>query len=331
MTPIEHRIAAWDWLLRLREEAVTQDDLTQWLRWYEADERHKQAFDEAQAFWHSSAQALEGPGALSIADLLNRSAAPVHVPGSLVPRVESRNKLRLSIGIAACLFALGMAVVVFEWPRPDAASSPPSFVERSVLPDGSRLELAPRSQLELQFTPEERTVKIGDGEAYFSVAHNRARPFVVQVGSLKVRAVGTAFNVRKAASHVVVTVSEGAVEVSGADSGSSLQRLTAGQQLTSIQGRAGQSVVEPADLPHALAWRQGRLEYQNEPLASVIADVNHYREHPVILQDESVGHILYSGTVFTAQTDVWVNALPQVFPVRLATTESGAAILMPAK
>src|SRR5689334_18697905 len=71
MTPIEHRIAAWDWLLRLREEAVTQDDLTQWLRWYEADERHKQAFDEAQAFWHSSAQALEGPGALTIADLLN--------------------------------------------------------------------------------------------------------------------------------------------------------------------------------------------------------------------------------------------------------------------
>ncbi|MBS0417838.1 MAG: FecR domain-containing protein [Proteobacteria bacterium] len=338
MTQIEHRTAAWDWLLRLREEAVTQDDLTQWLRWYEADERHKQAFDEAQAFWHSSAQALEGPGALTIADLLNRATAPAPgalapAPGALQPRAQSRSKLRFSVGIAACFLALVMAVVVFERPRPrpHASTSPPTLVEKSVLPDGSRLELAPRSQLELQFTPEERTVKIGDGEAYFSVAHNRARPFVVHVGSLKVRAVGTAFNVRKAASHVVVTVSEGTVEVSGAGSGSNLQRLTAGQQLTLIQGRGAQSVVEPADLPHALAWRQGRLEYQNEPLASVIADVNHYREHPVIVQDEAVGQILYSGTVFTAQTDVWVNALPRVFPVRLGTTENGAAILMPVK
>lgn len=330
MTQIEHRTAAWDWLLRLREEAVTQDDLTNWLRWYEADERHKQAFDEAQAFWHSSAQALEGPGALTIADLLNnRAAAPVQAPRSLALRAEARKTLRFTVGIAACVVAVGMALAVFEWPRPQATSSPPSLVEKSVLPDGSRLELAPRSQLELQFTPDERTVKIDDGEAYFSVAHNRARPFVVHVGSLKVRAVGTAFNVRKAASHIVVTVSEGTVEVSGADSGSSLQRLAAGQQLTFIQGRRG--LVETADLPHALAWRQGRLEYQNEPLASVIADVNHYREHPVIIQDESVGHILFSGTVFTAQTDVWVNALPQVFPVRLDTTESGAAILVPAQ
>ncbi|WP_126952790.1 FecR/PupR family sigma factor regulator, partial [Xanthomonas vesicatoria] len=119
MTQIEHRTAAWDWLLRLREEAVTQDDLTQWLRWYEADERHKQAFDEAQAFWHSSGQALEGPGALTVADLLNRpAAAPAHTPESLVPRVAPRNRLRFALGIAAGFLALVMAVVVFEWPRP---------------------------------------------------------------------------------------------------------------------------------------------------------------------------------------------------------------------
>lgn len=327
MTEIEHRTAAWNWLLRLREEAVTQEDLAQWLRWYEADERHKQAFDEAQGFWHNCGQALEGPGSMTVADLLNRPAAPAR--GVAAPDGRSRNTRRLWFGVAAGFLAAGAVVVMLGFPHRHANPVPATLVEKRVLPDGSRLELAPRSHLEVQFTPEERTVKIGDGEAYFSVAHNRARPFVVHVGSLRVRAIGTAFNVRNAASHVVVTVSEGTVEVSGSGSGSGLKRLTAGQQLTFIQGRGSRTVVESADLPHALAWRQGRLEYQNEPLASVVADVNHYREHPVIVQDDSVGRILYSGTVFTNQTDVWVNALPRVFPVRLETAVDGASILVP--
>jgi transmembrane sensor len=335
MTQVEHLTAAWNWLLRLREEAVTQNDLAEWLRWYEADEQHKHAFEEAQAFWHSSGQVLEGPGAPSIAELLNRPARPVQASATSSLGAQPRVTLRIPFGIAACFLALGVGVALFELARPfhspPAPSSSPSLVESSVLPDGSRMELAPRSPLEVHFTPAERTVEIGDGEAYFSVAHNRARPFVVHVGSLKVQAVGTAFNVRKAASHVVVTVSEGTVEVSEAGTRSSQQRLTAGQQLTLVQGRGGQSVVAPADLPQALAWRQGRLEYQKEPLASVIADVNHYREHPVIVRDDSVGQILFSGTVFTAQTDTWVKALPQVFPVRLSTTENGELILMQAQ
>jgi len=330
MTQVNHLTTAWDWLLRLREETVTQGELAEWLSWYEADEQHKRAFEQAQAFWHCSGQALEGPGALSVAELLNR--LPPSAQASMTSsRGRPRFTLRVVLGVAACFLVLGAGLAVLEWPHPRQSPSQPSLVESSILPDGSRMELAPRSRLEVHFTPEERTIQIGDGEAYFSVAHNRARPFVVHVGSLNVRAVGTAFNVRKAASHVVVTVTEGVVEVSEAGAGSSRQQLTAGHQLSAVQGQGGQPTVAPADLSQALAWRQGRLEYQNEPLASVIADVNHYREHPVVVRDESVGRILFSGTVFTTQTDIWVKALPQVFPVRLNTGENGESILTQAR
>ncbi len=315
MTPVDHLATAWDWLLRLREETVTPNDLAEWLRWYEADERHKQAFEKVQAFWRSL-EVLQGPERLPFAEVREER-----------PRFNFR-AVRFAAGF---LLALAVGVTVARWPRaprlsPSVVESPP-VVERSVLPDGSRVELAPRSQFEVQFTPNERAVKIGDGEAYFSVAHNRTRPFLVHVGSLSVRAVGTAFNVRKAASRVVVTVSEGSVEVFAAGAGSRPLRLSAGQQLTSTEGQRDASSVAPADLPHTLAWRQGRLDFLNEPLAGVIADVNRYREHPIVIRDESVGRILFSGTVLTAQVEVWVRALPQVFPVQLITGEHGESIL----
>ena len=324
MTQVNHLATAWDWLLRLREETVTQSDLAEWLRWYEADEQHKRAFEKVQAFW-SSLEGLQGPGTPRVAEVLC-SASPSEISREARPRFN-RRAVRFA---AAFLLALAAGVIVPRGSRAPRLSLPvvesPPVVEHSVLPDGSRVELAPRSRLEVRFTAKERTVEIGDGEAYFSVAHNRARPFLVHVGSLSVRAVGTAFNVRKAASRVVVTVSEGIVEVSAAGAGRPL-RVSAGQQLTSAEGQKGASSVAPADLPLTLAWRQGRLDFLNEPLAGVIADVNRYRERPIVIRDESVGRILFSGTVLAAQVEVWVQALPQVFPVQLTTGEHGESIL----
>ena len=221
MTQVNHLAAAWDWLLRLREETVTPSDLAEWLRWYEADEQHKRAFEKVQAFW-SSLEVLQGPDSPRVAEVLD-SATPPARASEISWEERPRFNRRAVRFAAAFLLALAVGVIVPRGSRAPRLSLPvvesPPVIERSVLPDGSRVELAPRSQLEVRFTAKERTVEIGDGEAYFSVAHNRARPFLVHVGSLSVRAVGTAFNVRKAASRVVVTVSEGIVEVSAAGAG----------------------------------------------------------------------------------------------------------------
>lgn len=92
-----HMAAAWDWVLRLQDEAVSQEDLAEWLRWYEADEQHKEAFDDMQAFWQQIDRVTEEPNPLS-ADLwlgplaMSKATAaqllaPELEPG-LVPRVK---------------------------------------------------------------------------------------------------------------------------------------------------------------------------------------------------------------------------------------------------
>ena len=65
------------------------------------------------------------------------------------------------------------------------------------LPDGSFASLNTASRVSVRFTPERRAVRLEEGEAWYQVAHDRARPFVVEAGPVRVQAVGTAFSVRR--------------------------------------------------------------------------------------------------------------------------------------
>lgn len=81
------------------------------------------------------------------------------------------------------------------------------------LADGSTVELNSRSRIKVQYAEHERRVDLLEGQALFHVAKNKARPFIVQAGDTRLRAVGTAFDVYKTSSGTVVTVVEGRVAV----------------------------------------------------------------------------------------------------------------------
>src|SRR6202035_408397 len=65
----------------------------------------------------------------------------------------------------------------------------------------------------VELTPQERHIRLDDGEAFFEVAHDAGRPFVVQVGNTRVIAVGTKFSVRRNGDDIRVVVTEGKVRV----------------------------------------------------------------------------------------------------------------------
>jgi transmembrane sensor len=329
---IEQLAAAWDWVLRLRDDTVHQGDLVEWLCWYEADEAHRSAFTEMQAFWRNAGQVIEGADAPTLAQLLGESAtlsADTPEPAYLSAPTTRRERTAL-LCTAALVVTCTLSVWWLHQARLVGAPVIParSTLQEATLPDGSRVDLAPRSSMVLHFTPRERALELQGGEAYFSVARNRQRPFVVTVARLRVNAVGTAFNIRKAADRIVVAVTEGAVDVhvmSGGSSGAT--RIVAGHQATWDADELA-PVLTSANLPQTLAWQRGRLEYVNEPLADVIADVNRYLPRPVTIRDPAVGQIKFSGTVFTESSEVWLRALPQVFPVQLDTDGQGGLALL---
>lgn len=200
------------------------------------------------------------------------------------------------------------------------------------------MELAPKTSVAVQYTDQQRLLDLQGGEAYFTVAHNRERPFIVQVGKLRVRAVGTAFNVRSAGERVVVTVAEGTVDVypAAAQPSKTQSQSVTGPMPGAVRVTAGSEVAWTASGPvvalvnpaNALGWRKGRLDYLNEPLGSAIADINRYSSRPIIIRDPAIDQIVFSGTVMTAATDSWIQALPSLFPIELQNDANGNIVLI---
>jgi transmembrane sensor len=149
-----------------------------------------------------------------------------------------------------------------------------------VLADGSRVLLNTESALAVYFDDAVRRVELVQGEAFFEVAKDASPPFVVTASGSAVRAVGTAFNVRRATHQVHVELAEGIVDVQDPQYLRRV-RLQAGQ--TALIG-SGTIDVNLARYPENFAlWRDGYLQFDGVPLQAAIEQINRYRPGRVVL------------------------------------------------
>jgi transmembrane sensor len=361
---------AGDWLLRLQSEQLDQNELAEWVEWYGSDAANRLAFEEIQSSYESLRQLptnrrellierIMGPAA---EDLLRQDARRSAAPDSRQPGFW--DNLRASFSsmawwsyrervFAACVGACIAFTVSFGlWyvsPANRQASDVQTYVYRTDrakhevvdLTDGSQLRIGAKSSVFVSYTEEGRYLVLEGGEAFFKVAHDTKRPFVVQAGSISIRAVGTEFSVRRAAERVMVTVREGAVDVvpqlkvqaptpeTAATNGSKDKvRVGAGERVTLSTTETNLAVMA-AEPGAALAWQNGRLEFVDEPLRAVVATINRYSDRELILTDAQLGDMSFTGTVYEGRVDEWLQALQEVFPIRVVTTGSDAILLSP--
>ena len=188
--------------------------------------------------------------------------------------------------------------------------------ERARLDDGSTLELNAASAARVQFTAAERRVELTNGEAHFAVAHDTARPFIVNAGGIAVRAVGTAFNVRYTdAGAIEVTVTEGKVRVGqsgpASSSAESAPLVSAGQRMVLPRHAPPPTVeqVDPAALRAALAWQSRLADFAEAPLADVIARFNARSRVQLFLADPELGARPVGGTFALDESEAFVRLL----------------------
>lgn len=287
--------AASTWLARRDRglSAAEQDDYMQWLA---ADPRHAEALQQHAAALERMMQLYEWTPA--------SDTEPN--PDLFAPAPRRRAWWRWSsVGLAAAA-AIAM---VFVLTRPTAdgpavARTSKSYLrvnERLALPDGSRVELRDGTQLVVQYSENERRVKLTGGEAHFSVWKDKARPFVVDAAGVEVRAVGTAFNVRLGSRDVNVLVTEGRVQVE--------QPATNGVRETAYVSLGEQATVPRApeialriapvtaeDIARELAWQAPRLEFNETPLADAVAEFNRLNRHQLEINDRELGTLRIGGT-----------------------------------
>lgn len=163
-----------------------------------------------------------------------------------------------------------------------------------ILADGTKVWLNAGSTLKFpdHFSSNARNVDL-DGEGYFSVTHDKSRPFTVQTEKYAVHVLGTEFNVRayKNSDLFETALINGRVEVS-IDHLNNRQELKPNEVLTINKGKLTTSVISN---PNYFKWKDGLFCFENETVASLIEKLQIYYDVTIKVQNESLLKYRYSG------------------------------------
>lgn len=195
------------------------------------------------------------------------------------------------------------------------------------LADGSVVRLNTGSSIEVALGKKARSIRLLRGEASFDVAHDTARPFIVDADGAKVRAVGTAFSVRLRPDLTEVTVTQGVVLVRDAQAPG--RRVTAGNAAAVRQGAIAVTPLGGRDIARRLAWQQGRLSFDGDTLAQAVEEFNRYRTSPIVIGDPALSGLRIGGTFRSDRSDDFARALEQSFGIRTIAGADGSLLLMP--
>ena len=334
--PTPPEAAALHWVVRC-DRGLTPEEERNFVDWLAADRQHGELFAEFGGTWtllgtvpnHAGARWIEGETEKIVelnSALTKRSAGRA--------RWNRRPAVWLSLAAAA-----GLAFLVARNERnatPDSAVATEIGASRQLrLSDGSVVALNTDSAVVPAFAADERRVRLQKGEAFFQVAKETTRPFVVEASGVAVRAIGTAFNVRVLDASIEVIVTEGTVRVgpigsrAAADGG--VADLVAGQRvLVPVKSPVADPLPAPpltvADVPadevqRKLSWQGGRLDFSDTPLAEMVAEFNRYNRHKLVVPDEALAAMRFGGSFRPDDRTGFVRMLRENFGIVAA--ESG--------
>jgi transmembrane sensor len=311
--PNEINDLAIAWLARLdrtEDDPTVQAELVEWLA---KDSRHRGAFLRAEAAWHT----LDRAAALASNDTPR--------PAMDMANVFDRRGFMIGGSVAAAVAA--SAASIFWWQR-----DPVDVVETSIgevravpLRDRSRATLNGGSRLRVTMSDKLRTASLERGEAWFEVVKDQTRPFVVEAADARVRAVGTAFAVRRSADGASVEVTEGVVDIWNAARPNDRLRVSQGAQVT-LEGPDGPKLITTSleAVERSLAWRQGQLAFAGDTLESAADQFNRYNSVRIVIADrqlrsrrmigrfrmnEPVAFAEAAGSMFGANVDVTADRI----------------------
>lgn len=165
------------------------------------------------------------------------------------------------------------------------------------LPDGSKVWINSDTELSYgtRFNDKERCIEL-TGEAYFEVAKRENCPFIVQVGEIGVKALGTAFNVKGYADEEEITtvLLNGKVEVYNAFE---RMQLLPGQCLAYNRKQSLMKKTNVSDIQTFILWKNDSFAFEDQPLVSITTVLS--RQYNVVFKftDESLKNYKYSGTI----------------------------------
>lgn len=313
---------ASNWLAKLDSGNLSAEDRQALKHWLAQDPEHAHALKSLAAIWSDMDFLLN--------DLPETNTTSAPNIWSLFLSVK-----QVPIAVAAVFLC---TIGLFLWMSNASVKTETSFYVTSVgmqleqqFSDGSVAHLNTDSMIETEFSDSTRIVRLLRGEAMFDVAHDPDRPFIVYAGNREVKAVGTKFIVRLTSENIVVTVTDGQVQLTKRteSKSNSVSEQRGEQEQEAILVSEGEEVevndsiavpqlkaIKTDELKRRLSWMTGQLVFKNERLEHVITEISRYVPNRIVIDDPGLRDVRISGRFEIGDTEALLEAIEVSFNVR---------------
>jgi transmembrane sensor len=261
------------WLVRMNAEDWSEDDQKMFDTWLVQSPAHRAAYWRLKAAYAETSrlQALRRP---------QQGRGPRK---SAMPFLAATAATLVIAGIVAA------ATISFAPQSSERYATQVGGSKTLALRDGTRIELNTATEVRVSLTKTQRTVWLDKGEAFFEVAHDAQRPFIVMVAGHRVTDIGTKFLIRHDPARLEVAVVEGKVGFDSSDPASRAQplQLAAGDVLVATPHAITVKAKREEDLATELGWRRGMLIFHHTTLGEAAAEFNRYNGHQLVVGDSA--------------------------------------------
>lgn len=303
------REEAAQWLVRLRSGDATSGDRRRLESWLAEDARHRREFERVSGMWSTMIDAKP----LFEAEIRKAEGQWARYGASFERRSRWASVRLLAAGVVATL-----VMITFLWwtiSEPARYQTIVGEQRQLTLADGSSVTLNTNTKLATQFSRRARTVRLEQGEAWFTIAPDR-RPFHVEVANGVIHDIGTQFIVNKLPEKVEVSVLDGLVEVKVSSSADRPAVLRRGERVSyGVDGRM--SDIGSFDHLTAGAWKDGKLIFKGRPLVQVLTELARYRPEEIRLVDRTLEDIPVTGVFNIRELDNSLDLLQEILPIQV--------------
>jgi transmembrane sensor len=329
------RSSAAQWIVR-RDRGLSNAESIEFELWLAGDPRHRSAIARSSKAW-------------SLLDQTPDSSAQRELAQAAARRRRRRNAVTFGVLAAAAGLAITITTTWRGWHATGVTAASASAAltatgpREVILADGTLVRLNTGGEVREDFDVTERRVHLIRGEGHFTVVSNASRPFIVVAGALRVRAVGTAFNVNLEAARVQVLVTEGTVrlvtETATSDASVRSPLLHAGE-LATVASPRQETQVSPAIVPEiqvtrldqvqiarTLAWHESLVRLGGATLAELAHEFERRFGERILMADPAIGQLRAGGRVRADDAESFARLLATTFDLDVERGADGTRTL----
>lgn len=315
VVPSEHvQRQATDWFAQ-REEMAQQPALRErFEHWRTANPEHAAAYQTLETLWQS--QAFE--------QALRDLEMGLNLPDAAT-RATPQPRKAWFFATAAMLLLMLTSAWMADLPMRLRADQITAVAEirQLTLADGSHIVLGSNSAISTDINLDHRRIRLLRGEFFVQAFADPSRPLVIDAAQARVTVVGTQFSVALEGEDVTVAVREGKVRFTDKTGEQSLLLAGNWQQLKDDHLQA----LNTEGAERQMAWVQGRLSFQDQPLAQVLNTLGRYYPQPILLFNDAAAKHRVSGNYQLDNPVAIVQALNTVTSTQLTRLPGGMLVI----